>query len=191
MRTGIPQAIRATGLSMNRKTGVPQARSLLRSLPIRSERLDQARFYFLDTRDDGAGRIFEIREPIEALREPAKPISAAITALTGITDEMVDVSIKAIVRLTGRGLVRRVLRGQRSDVFRVRRVRSNSTCHGSTRSGLLVIVTAPTCGVASRRGDLGVRCGSFQNGRHAVGAPKRPMLGACRACRPRDPSPGS
>jgi DNA polymerase-3 subunit epsilon len=35
------------------------------------------------------GRIFEIREPIEALREPAKPISAAITALTGITDEMV------------------------------------------------------------------------------------------------------
>jgi DNA polymerase-3 subunit epsilon len=35
------------------------------------------------------GRIFEIREPIEALQEPTKPISAAITALTGITNEMV------------------------------------------------------------------------------------------------------
>jgi transposase len=63
------------------------------------------------------------------------------------------VSIKEIVRLTGysRGLVRRVLRGQRSDLFRVRRARSNPTCHGSTRSGLLVIITAPTRGVASRR----------------------------------------
>jgi DNA polymerase III subunit epsilon len=35
------------------------------------------------------GRIFEIREPIEALQEPTKPISAAITALTGITNETV------------------------------------------------------------------------------------------------------
>ena len=34
------------------------------------------------------------------------------------------------------------------------RVRSNTTCHGSTHSGLLVIITAPTCGVASRRKDF-------------------------------------
>jgi len=35
------------------------------------------------------GRIFEIREPFNALRQPSKPIPAEVTALTGITDEMV------------------------------------------------------------------------------------------------------
>jgi DNA polymerase-3 subunit epsilon len=35
------------------------------------------------------GRIFEIRAPFQKLREPAKPIPPEITALTGITDEMV------------------------------------------------------------------------------------------------------
>jgi DNA polymerase-3 subunit epsilon len=35
------------------------------------------------------GRIFEIREPFQKLREPERPIPPAITALTGITDEMV------------------------------------------------------------------------------------------------------
>jgi len=35
------------------------------------------------------GRIYEIGEPFQALREPAQPISAEITALTGIDDAMV------------------------------------------------------------------------------------------------------
>ena len=35
------------------------------------------------------GRIFEIREPFNALRQPSKPIPPEVTALTGITDEMV------------------------------------------------------------------------------------------------------
>jgi DNA polymerase III subunit epsilon len=35
------------------------------------------------------GRIFEIHEPFEGLREPSRPIPAEITALTGISDEMV------------------------------------------------------------------------------------------------------
>jgi len=35
------------------------------------------------------GRIFEIQEPFQALRQPSKPIPADVTALTGITDKMV------------------------------------------------------------------------------------------------------
>lgn len=35
------------------------------------------------------GRIFEVREPFQKLREPSRPIPAEITALTGITDAMV------------------------------------------------------------------------------------------------------
>jgi len=35
------------------------------------------------------GRIYEVREPFQRLRQPAYPISPEITALTGITDEMV------------------------------------------------------------------------------------------------------
>lgn len=35
------------------------------------------------------GRIFEVHEPFQALREPSKPIPPEITKLTGITDEMV------------------------------------------------------------------------------------------------------
>lgn len=35
------------------------------------------------------GRIFEIREAFQQFHEPAKPIPEAITALTGITGEMV------------------------------------------------------------------------------------------------------
>ncbi len=35
------------------------------------------------------GRIFEVREPFQRLREPGQPIPPEITALTGITDEMV------------------------------------------------------------------------------------------------------
>ncbi|WP_302894091.1 3'-5' exonuclease [Mesorhizobium sp. LMG 17147] len=36
------------------------------------------------------GRIFEIRDPLQMLREPTNPIPAGITLLTGITDEMVS-----------------------------------------------------------------------------------------------------
>ncbi len=35
------------------------------------------------------GRIFEVREPFSALRQPSKPIPPEITQITGITDEMV------------------------------------------------------------------------------------------------------
>lgn len=41
-----------------------------------------------DFTDDG--RIFAIHESFDALRDPGRPIPAAITALTGITDAMVD-----------------------------------------------------------------------------------------------------
>jgi DNA invertase Pin-like site-specific DNA recombinase len=60
-------------------------------------------------------------------------------------------SIKEIVRLSGhsRGLVRRILRGQRTDVFRIRDS-SNLTYNGLMRNGLLVIAMVPNCGAASR-----------------------------------------
>jgi DNA polymerase-3 subunit epsilon len=35
------------------------------------------------------GRIFAVHEPFDALRDPGRPIPAAVTALTGITDGMV------------------------------------------------------------------------------------------------------
>jgi DNA polymerase-3 subunit epsilon len=35
------------------------------------------------------GQIYEVKEPFQCFQEPAKPISAEITRLTGITDEMV------------------------------------------------------------------------------------------------------
>jgi DNA polymerase-3 subunit epsilon len=35
------------------------------------------------------GHIYEVKEPFQRLNEPSKPISAEITRLTGITDEMV------------------------------------------------------------------------------------------------------
>jgi DNA polymerase-3 subunit epsilon len=40
-----------------------------------------------DYTDDG--RIFAVHEPFDALRDPGRPIPAAVTALTGITDAMV------------------------------------------------------------------------------------------------------
>jgi hypothetical protein len=103
------------------------------------------------------------------------------------------VSIKVIVRLTGhsRGLVRAVLRGQRTDVFRVRESSLEHHLPWLDASGLLVIVTAPTCGVASKHGASTARCGSLQNGRPAVDAPKRSTRRACSACHPPEPSLGS
>ena len=35
------------------------------------------------------GRIFEIHEAFQKLRDPGRPIPPEITAITGITDEMV------------------------------------------------------------------------------------------------------
>jgi hypothetical protein len=101
------------------------------------------------------------------------------------------VSIKEIVRLTGHS------RGSSAGCCEVSdptcsgcaRARSSTTCHGSLFSGPLVIAMAPTCGVASRRGDLEARCESLPNRRHAVGVPKCPMLRSCSAYRPRERSP--
>lgn len=39
---------------------------------------------------DLGGRVLALREPFTALRQPSIPISAEVTALTGITDEMVS-----------------------------------------------------------------------------------------------------
>ena len=67
-----------------------------------------------------------------------------------------EVTIKEIVRRTGhsRGLVRKVLRGQRSDVFRVRRVRLSCICNGLTNNGWPGTATAVSCGDASRGRDF-------------------------------------
>jgi hypothetical protein len=54
--------------------------------PIRDEIIELAMVPFIYGID---GRIFEIREPFESLREPNRAISPAITALTGITNEAV------------------------------------------------------------------------------------------------------
>jgi hypothetical protein len=56
------------------------------------------------------------------------------------------------------------------------RVHSSTICHGSTPSGLLAIVTEPTCGVALRCEALGALSELLESGRHAGGAPKCPML---------------
>jgi DNA polymerase-3 subunit epsilon len=54
--------------------------------PLRHEVIELAMVPFTYSLD---GRIFEIREPFQRLREPEQPISDEITALTGITNEMV------------------------------------------------------------------------------------------------------
>lgn len=54
--------------------------------PKRDEIIELALVPFLYGLD---GRIFEVREPFEALREPSAEISPAITSLTGITADMV------------------------------------------------------------------------------------------------------
>jgi len=54
--------------------------------PSRNEVIELAMVPFTYSLD---GRILEIREPFQRLREPDKPIPAEITALTGITNEMV------------------------------------------------------------------------------------------------------
>jgi DNA polymerase-3 subunit epsilon len=54
--------------------------------PSRDEIIELAMVPFTYSLD---GQIFEIHEPFQGLREPEKQIPVAITALTGITDEMV------------------------------------------------------------------------------------------------------
>lgn len=100
------------------------------------------------------------------------------------------VSIKEIVRLTGhsRGLFAGCSAVSDPTSSGFARVRLRPICLGSTHGGLLVSVTALPCGVASRRGDLGAHCGSSQNGRHVVDAPKRLII---KITPPPEPSPGS
>jgi DNA polymerase-3 subunit epsilon len=54
--------------------------------PARDEIIELAMLPFIYGRD---GTIYDIREPFQGLREPSKPIPPEVTALTGITDEMV------------------------------------------------------------------------------------------------------
>jgi len=91
--------------------------------------------------------------------------------------------IKEIVRETGysRGLVRRVLRGQRSDVFRTRE---------SSLEPYLPWLDAQWTTGAPRDKDSGDVYGSSPNGPGAVAAPKKPTLKACAAFRPLEPSRG-
>lgn len=61
-------------------------------------------------------------------------------------------SIREIVHRTGhsRGLVRKILRGQRSDVSDHVKARWNSTCPGSMPVGLLATAMVQRCGGSSR-----------------------------------------
>lgn len=54
--------------------------------PVRDEIIEQAMVPFVYGLD---GRIFDIGEPFHELRQPAGPIPPAVTAITGITDDMV------------------------------------------------------------------------------------------------------
>jgi hypothetical protein len=96
-------------------------------------------------------------------------------------------TIKEIVRETGhsRGLVRKILRGQHSDIFRTRE--SSLEPHlslGWTRNGAPAIAMALTCGGACGPPAFVDRCASFPNGPVGDAAPKRWMRRAC-AARPR------
>lgn len=70
-------------------------------------------------------------------------LSAVIRGLSGE-----GVSIKEIVRRTGhsRKLVRSAVRGQRTDIFRVRQPRSSRICPGLKRNGMPDHETALNCG---------------------------------------------
>ena len=70
------------------------------------------------------------------------------TNTTILEQATAGMTIKEIARKSShsRGLVRRVLRGQRSDVFRTRKARSSSICHGWRRSGPAVTGTASAYG---------------------------------------------
>jgi transposase len=85
------------------------------------------------------------------------------------------VAIKEIVRPDGhsRGLVRRVLHGQRSDVFRVRGVHLSSTCHGWRNIRRPVDGTVLHFGGSSRAKASVAACASSTNGRHVVAGPSR------------------
>ncbi|MGY4412401.1 transposase [Bradyrhizobium sp. LB7.1] len=101
------------------------------------------------------------------------------------------VSIKEIVRLTGhsRGLVRKVLRGQRTDVFRVRE--SSLEHHLSWLDAQWTSGHHNSADLWRRLRRLSFRApsGLLESGRHAIGAAKRPMLKVYSACRPPEPLP--
>ena len=54
--------------------------------PVKSEIIEIAMLPFIYSLD---GRIFEVKEPFQGLRQPSTQIPPEITRLTGITDEMV------------------------------------------------------------------------------------------------------
>ena len=86
------------------------------------------------------------------------------------------VSIKEIVRRTGysRGLARKVLRGQLSDVFRVRQSRSKFIFHGLTRSGRPGAATARSYGDSSTSKVFVDAVGLSRNGRRDGDKRRRP-----------------
>jgi hypothetical protein len=82
-------------------------------------------------------------------------------------------TIKEIVRSTGfsRGLVRKVFRGQRTDVFRVRESSLGTYLRGSTNNGRRASITA--CGGGSNSRGFADAFGWSANGLRAAGEPTR------------------
>jgi hypothetical protein len=86
------------------------------------------------------------------------------------------IPIKGMVRRTGhsRGLVRKVLRGQRTDLSRPGKARWRSTCRGSKSNGRRDRATAPSCGVGSEGTAFVDPCGSSRSGQPAAAGPNGP-----------------
>jgi hypothetical protein len=103
-------------------------------------------------------------------------INAAILALA--KDR---VPIKEIVRRLGhsRQLVRRIIRGERQDIFRTGRARWNGTAPGSMHNGHLDAATAWSSGGASKDKDFEVLSGLPRNGRPGGDAQRGPMPRTC------------